>query len=78
MAAILEIRALNPISPYFPGGIGHIRQFAVSAFCGEAERSSHQENAIEQTIIPTAVGNPHGIRGFSRAKRLSGQIRGLS
>jgi len=56
----MEIPALNPISPYFPGGIGNIRQFAV-----------------EQTIIPTTVGNDHGIRAFSHAKRLSRQIRGL-
>jgi hypothetical protein len=78
MAAILEIPALNPISPYFPGGIGHIRPFAVKAICSEAEPGSHQEYAIEQTIIPTAVGNAHGNRAFSHAKRLSRQIRGLS
>ncbi len=46
MAAILEIPALNPISPYFPGGIGNIRAFAVKTFCSEAEPDSHQENAI--------------------------------
>jgi hypothetical protein len=26
MAAILEIRALNPISPYFRGGMGNIKR----------------------------------------------------
>jgi hypothetical protein len=41
MAAMLEIPALNPISPYFPGGIDDIGQFAVIAFCGEAEPGSY-------------------------------------
>jgi hypothetical protein len=43
---MLEIPALNSISPYFPGGIGNIRQFAVRTFCRKAEAGLHQENAL--------------------------------
>ncbi|PZR88754.1 MAG: hypothetical protein DLM68_07020 [Hyphomicrobiales bacterium] len=78
MAAILEIPALNPISPYFPGGIGNIRRFAVRAFCSEAEPVSHQENAMEQTLNTNIRGTTHGVRAFSHAKRLLWQILGLS
>ncbi len=78
MAAILEIPALNPISPYFPGRISKIGRFAVSAYGGETEPVSDQENATQQTLKPNNRGTTHGDRAFSQAKRLAWQIRGLS
>jgi hypothetical protein len=68
MAALLEIPALNPILPYFPGGIGNIRQFAVRAFCSEAVPGSHQENAIWQTYTNSRGNRPMAFERFPMRK----------
>jgi hypothetical protein len=78
MAAILEIPALNPISPYFSGGIGKIRKFAVRAFCSEAELVRIRKMQDSKPLYQQPWETIHGIRAFSHAEWLSGQIRGLS